>query len=254
MKNLVYEEKGSIATLKIFRPTALNALNREVLTELKERLELSIQEKQVKALILTGEGDKAFVAGADIREMNELDQLEMMHFCSLGQEVSLLLENAPFLTLAAVNGYALGGGLELALACDFIYASKNARLGLPEITLGIIPGFGGTQRLSRAIGTRKAKEMILTGKTLTAEEAEKIGIVNHVCDPQNLFRDSESAAETVAKYSFTAIQQAKKAINLGYSLDLPAALELEKNLCSVCFSTPERGEGMRAFLEKKRKG
>lgn len=251
MKNFIYEKVDSIGIVKINRPEVLNALNIELLEELQIFIDIIAKSHQVRALILTGEGNKAFIAGADIKEMQGMNHLEMMQFCKLGQQVTLSLEKAPFLCIAAVNGYALGGGLEMALACDFIYASKTAKLGLPEITLGIIPGFGGTQRLPRAIGARKAKEMILNGKMITAEEALNIGIVNRICEPDTLLQECIEAADNIARQSFTAIMEAKQAINVGLSLPIHEALELEKNMCGICFDTPERESAIKAFLEKK---
>lgn len=250
MSEVIVRKHDQCAEIKINRPESLNALNRTVLEQMMDALK-DLENEPIKALILTGEGTKAFVAGADIKAMAHMSHLDMLDFCSLGQKVSLALENAPFLTLAAVNGYALGGGLEIALACDFIYASSQAKLGLPEITLGIIPGFGGTQRLARAIGTRAAKEMILSGKMVTALEAQKLGIVNQIFEPEQLLAACEEMTKLISKFSFTAIRQAKSAINHGYSLAMGEALELEKNLCAVCFATPERQESMQAFMTKK---
>ena len=199
MKHLIYETYDSIALVKINRPQVLNALNREVLTELNMLLDLLEVGQQTKALILTGEGEKAFIAGADIKEMQGMGSVEMRQFSELGQRLTNKLENASFLTIAAVNGYALGGGLEVALACDFIYASQTAKLGLPEVTLGIIPGFGGTQRLSRTIGTRLAKELIMSGTTITAEQALQYGIVNHISAPGSLLDDCTKAAQNIIR-------------------------------------------------------
>lgn len=250
MTQLIIERHETFAIVKINRPEALNALNRKLLQELLGAVDDFIHNNQLRAIILTGEGSKSFIAGADIKAMSMMTHLEMLEFCTLGQQVTLALENAPFLTLAAVNGYALGGGLEMALACDFIYASSNAKMGLPEITLGIIPGFGGTQRLSRAVGTRQAKEMILTGKLISAEEAKQLGIVNAIYE-EGLLDACQKTVNILSKYSLTAIKQAKNAINYGISMSLPEALELEKSLCALCFDTKEREEGMQAFLNKK---
>ena len=250
MKYLEFEKENSVGVLTINRPKALNALNLEVLEEIEKFLETEIQKNLLKVLILTGSGDKAFIAGADIKEMQGLDASGIQIFITLGQKVSLLLENAPFITIAAVNGFALGGGLEMALACDFIYASENAKLGLPEVTLGIIPGFGGTQRLARAVGTRRAKEMIATGKHIEAEEAKEMGLVNHVYKPEALIGACWNTADHIAHHSHTAVSQAKSAVNEGIALPLPAALDLEKSKFSLCFSTPEREGAMQEFLDK----
>jgi len=244
MTHLQIEKIDSISIVKVNRPEALNALNEAVLLELRDFL----TQDDSRVLILTGAGDKAFVAGADIKAMEKMDQSEIEDFCELGHSVMNLLDHGKQATIAAVNGYALGGGLELALACDFAFASRNAKLGLPEVTLGIIPGFGGTQRLSRAVGTRKAKEMILTGKPVKAEEAEKIGLVNRVCDPEKLLEECLDVAKLIAGQSPAAIAQAKRVINEGADAELREALELEKQSFVECFATPERKAAMQAFL------
>lgn len=253
MQNFLLEQHDQIAILKVNRPQALNALNEETLTELLEFLEKESAKDSLRALILTGAGDKAFIAGADIKAMQGMSALQMLQFCRLGQRVGTLLESAPFLTLAAVNGYALGGGLEIALACDFIYSAHSAKMGFPEVTLGIIPGFGGTQRSSRAIGTRQAKELIMSGKTITADQAFQIGMVNRVCDDDQLIPEALAAAAGIAKHSKTAVTQSKNAIQTGYPLSMGDALELERNMCAVCFGTPDRFEAMTAFVEKRSK-
>ena len=248
MEFLIYEESEGIGTLRINRPKALNALSAKLLRELDSFLNQC--PVTLRALIVTGVGEKAFIAGADLKEMQSLDHLQTLDFCSLGQKVTNSLENAPFLTLAAINGYALGGGLEMALACDFIYASQEAKLGLPEVTLGIIPGFGGTQRLARAVGTRRAKEMILSGFPINAEEAYQIGLVNKVCKAEELLSEAQKTAKAISRHSQIAVRQAKLAINTGYSLGMHEALELEKNMFAVCFDTPARKEAIEAFINK----
>jgi enoyl-CoA hydratase len=254
MEYLHFEKTGDVGLLLINRPLVLNALNRQLLQELLDFVTIRLLKEGCKALIVSGSGDKAFIAGADIKEMQEFNPQEMLAFCALGQQVTLALENAPLLTLAAVNGYALGGGLELALACDFIYASKYAKMGLPEVSLGIIPGFGGNQRLSQAVGTRVAKELIMSGRTLSAEEAKVVGIVNKVCEGEVLLQECQLTAREVARHSLQAIVQAKRAINCGYSMNIYQALELERNMCAVCFGTEDRVQGMANFLEKRNKG
>lgn len=251
MEHLLFEKEGHIGTLTINRPKALNALNSAVLRELHEFLSMHRQRQDIRALIVTGSGEKAFIAGADIKEMTALDHIEMLRFAHYGQEVTKLLEEAPFVTIAAVNGYALGGGMEMALACDFIYASENAKLGLPEATLGIIPGFGGTQRLARAVGTRRAKEMVMNGKPIGANEAKEMGIVNHVCSSDDLMATTIAAAEAIVKNPYNAIVHAKAVINHGYSLSMDDALALERNAFGVCAATSDRNEGMAAFVEKR---
>ncbi len=253
MDNLAYERSGNIGILRINRPQVLNALNKTVLEQLLILIDMLTRGQQVKALILTGEGDKAFISGADIKEMQALDNTDMLRFCELGQQVANALENAQFITISAVNGYALGGGLEIALATDFIFATKNAKFGLPEVTLGLIPGFGGTQRLTRKIGPQLSKELILTGKTITAEEAKTYGIVSRICEKETLLNDAQVLAEQILKNPFKAILQAKRAINQAYQLGISEGLEAERNMCTVCFSTGECKERMESFLEKKGK-
>jgi enoyl-CoA hydratase len=253
MKNLIYEKKDKIGLLKINRPQVLNALNKETLDELLKFLnEVSVQDG-IKVLIVTGEGEKAFIAGADIKEMQQMDSLQMLQFCSLGQAVTHALDSAPFVTIAALFGYALGGGLEMALACDFIYAAQSAKVGLPEINLEIIPGFGGTKRLSSAVGIRLAKEMILTGKILAASEAYEVGLINKLCHEGDLLKECFETAEIVVKHSSHVISQAKHAINQGFHLSIPQALELERNMCAVCFSNPQRAEAMANFVNRSKK-
>ncbi len=202
MDYLSFEQQGDIGVLRINRPQAHNALNSKLLQELSQWLK---QDHSVKVLILTGQGEKAFIAGADIKEMASLDAAASQKFCALGQQVTLLLERASFVTIAAVNGFALGGGLEIALACDFIYAATSAKMGLPEVSLGLIPGFGGTQRLARAIGTRRAKELIMSGRKITADEALQMGLVNKVCHDHALIADCRHTAEGILKNSFASI-------------------------------------------------
>jgi enoyl-CoA hydratase len=252
MENLLFEKRDRIGILKINRPKALNALNRALLTELEGFLASGAKAEGIRALILTGEGEKAFVAGADIREMNALDTMGMLDFLALGQRVTCMLEEADMATIAAVNGFALGGGLELALACDFIYASSSAKLGCPEVGLGIIPGFGATQRLPRAVGGRMAKELIMSGRTLGADEAGRIGLVNKVVEPGKLLEECLGIAGKILGNGFDAVNQAKKVVNHGAAVPLKDGLVLERNAFTVCFNTPGRTEGMNAFLEKRK--
>lgn len=253
MDVLLYEQQDKVGILKINRPHAMNALNAEVLHELSKLLLQLRNKEEIAALVLTGVGERAFIAGADIKEMQTMNHLQMLRFCCLGQSVTLALEGAPFATIAGVFGYTLGGGLEMALACDFIYAGQSTKLGLPEINLGIIPGFGGTKRLSEAVGPRKAKEMILTGKHLTGAEAYEIGLVNKLCSDGELLKDCLDTAHQIAKHPAYAISQAKRAVNQGHYLTIHEALELERNMCSVCFATPEREHAMASFFNRPRK-
>lgn len=251
MSNIQFEQSGEIGILTINRPQVLNALNQSVLQELLSFIRAD--KLHIQALIITGAGSKAFIAGADIAEMQPLTSKQMLDFCRLGQEVTSALEESPFLTLAAINGYALGGGLELALGCDFIFATQNAKLGLPEVSLGLIPGFGGTQRLTRAIGQRHAKELILTGRTLSAQEAVAWGLVNKVCESEKLLEECKEYLSKILENPHTALLQAKYAIDIGAGMNLQSGLELERNMCAVCFSTPERLTKMTTFLERAKK-
>lgn len=248
MKPLLFTHSNHIGTLTINRPDALNAVNGELLKELQEFV---TSKPDIKVLIITGQGSKAFIAGADIREMQGMTGETSQFLCALGQQVTLHIENAPFVTIAAVNGYALGGGLEIALSCDFIYCARSAKLGLPEVSLGLIPGFGGTQRLSRAVGTRMAKELIFTGRKIDAEEALRIGLANRVCDDNELLSTCQSTAEEILKNSMASVILSKRIIDQSYHLALSKALEEERHAFVRCFSCPDSKEGIQAFLDKR---
>ena len=251
MDNFIFDKKDRLGVLKINRPQVLNALNQAVLEEFAEFLASSIKTEDIRVLIVTGEG-KAFIAGADIKEMAGLDEAGIRAFCELGHQVTGLLQSLDAITIAAVNGFALGGGLEVALACDFAFASCKAKLGLPEVSLGVIPGFGGTQRLARAIGARKAKELIATGRFVDAEEALRIGLVNKVTEPDKLLEEAQATAEAILKNSFSAVLKAKGAVQNGAHLPLAQALELEKKEFLDCFKDQDQAEGMAAFTEKRK--
>lgn len=251
MSYLQIASRGEIQIITVNRPEALNALNSAILSELKLILNKLAKDGTTKAVLLTGNGEKAFIAGADIVEIRSNSPAEMLAFCLLGQEVADLLQHSPFLTLAAVNGYALGGGFELALACDLIYANTKAHFGLPEITLGIIPGFGGTQRLTQMIGLHRSKELILTGRMITGIEAEELGIVNRVCAEEALIPESIKMAEKVIQHSLQAIVAAKKAINFS-TQSQEAGFDIERSLCAHCLSTPAAREAIDQFLMRKK--
>ncbi len=251
MPNVVMENFEGVCTLTINKPEALNALNRSVLAEMSAALD-SIPEG-AGALIVTGAG-KAFVAGADISEMANMAPKEAEEFARFGQSVFSKIANLPVPVIAAVNGYALGGGCELALACDIRIASEKAKFGQPEVGLGIIPGFGGTQRLARAVGEAKAKELIFTGAIVDANEALRIGLVNRVAPPEKLMEEARALAKTIMEKGPTAVRQAKKAISEGAGLPLEEGMELEARLFGECFETQDQKEGMRAFIEKRKPG
>jgi len=252
MNNLLLEVENQVAVVIINRPKSLNALNSETLSEL-ERLLTEIQmRKDVKVVILTGSGQKAFVAGADISEMVNASPKEGRDMALLACEAFLKLENMPQITIAAVNGYALGGGCEISMACDIRIASENAKFGQPETGLGIIPGFGGTQRLARLIGKGHAKEMIFTCGQIDAAEAYRIGLANKVVPLNELLPYcKEMAAAIISKGSY-ANSLAKSAINSGLDMDLANGLKYEADLFGLSFATDDKKEGMTAFLEKRK--
>lgn len=250
-ETLLCQPQDGILTVTINRPKALNALNETVLTELLKCFREIRRNKEVGAVILTGAGDKAFVAGADIAAMQSMTALDARHFVELGHRCMSAVENCPVPVVAAVNGFALGGGMELALSCDFIYASATAKLGLPEVNLGLFPGFGGTQRLSRLIGRNRAKELIYTARNLSADEAHAMGIVNRVTSPESLIAEVKTVLKTILAKGPIAIQLAKKVINEGSSLNLSSGLAFEESTFPLIFATEDRNEGVKAFLEKR---
>ena len=249
--NVRVEVDGAFATVTIDRPKSLNALDTRTLQELEKAVADLSQNREIRGVIVTGAGEKAFVAGADIAEMNGMDAEKARHFGALGQRVFDALSALPFAVVGAVNGFALGGGCELALACDFIYASENARFGLPEVSLGVIPGFGGTQRLSRLVGRARAKELIFTGDMIDAARAKEIGLALDVMPLAKLLPHARAALERVAKKGPLAVRRAKEAIDRGADLDLADGLEIERKLFSDLFASTDRSEGMKAFLEKR---
>lgn len=248
---LLVELRNHTALIKVNRPKALNALNREVLCDLHTAFKDLALNPDVLGVIVTGEGDKAFVAGADIPSMQEMTVLHAKHFVDFGHSVMDAIERFPRPVIAAVNGFALGGGLELALACDFIYASETAKLGLPELNLGIFPGFGGTQRLSRAIGLAKAKELIFTARMLNAVEAKAWGIVNEVFKPEELLGACEKVLQGIYTKGPVAVSIVKEVMNAGANRTLESGLALERNSFPTVFSTDDKKEGMSAFLAKR---
>lgn len=251
-KNLIIDINDGIAIVKINRPKALNALNSETVNEIKLASESLNENKDVKVVVLTGEGDKAFIAGADILEMKPMNALEGMAFSHKGHEAFSRLENMSKPVIAAVNGYALGGGFEVALACDFIYASDKAKVGFPETTLGIFPGFGGTQRAAKLIGLAKTKELIFTGKTISAQEAYEMGLVNKVVPHEELMKEVMALAERIKANGPISMGLAKECINKSLFLDMDSALMLESKDFGLCFSTNDQKEGMTAFVEKRK--
>jgi len=249
-KNILYKVENNIAFITINRPKALNALNVETLNELDNAIKDAENNSDVKVVIITGEG-RAFVAGADIAQMRDLNTQEGRDMAILGQTVFNRIENIGKPVIAAVNGFALGGGCELAMACDIRIASDKARFGQPEVNLGIIPGFGGTQRLSRLVGKGMAKYLIFTGEMITAEDAYNIGLVEKVVPAEELLKTAVAVAKTIMSKAPIAVKMAKYAINNGLNMDLKSAVCYEAECYTTSFSTQDRVEGMSAFLEKR---
>lgn len=249
---IIYDrEPDDIGILTINRPKVLNALNWQALRELREFFENILPKEDLKALIVTGAGDKAFAAGADIEEMSKMKDREFQEYVNLAHNVTELIESDPSPCIAAINGYALGGGCELALACDIRIASERAKFGFPEVKLGIFPNWGGTQRTTRILGLGKTKELILTGEMIDATEALRVGLVERVVPHNRVMEESRQLAQRVAKRGPKAVRLSKVAINAGSEMDLKKALLLEKTLVSLCFESDDRIEGMKAFLEKR---
>ena len=252
MNNLLLEVENGIALLTINRPKALNALNSETLAELNTCLAELENNEDVKVVILTGSGEKSFVAGADISEMVNATPAEGRKMGLLAREAFGRLENMPQVTIAAVNGFALGGGCEISMACDIRVASDNAKFGQPECGLGILPGFGGTQRLPRLVGKGRAKELIFTCDMITADEAFRMGLANHVVPQAELIDYCKAMAGRIMKNGPLAVTLAKQVINTGSDTDLDSGLKLEANVFGLSFSTADKKEGMTAFLEKRK--
>ncbi|UCE37584.1 MAG: enoyl-CoA hydratase/isomerase family protein [Thermoplasmata archaeon] len=252
LKNILVEKENNIGIISMNRPKALNALNSETLSELRTAVFTLGNDPDVGVIIITGSGEKAFVAGADIKEMKDMTPMEARHFMHFGQSVFSDIDNLPKPTIAAVNGFALGGGCELALSCDMILASESAKFGLPEVTLGIHPGFGGTQRLPRLIGSAKAKELIFTGQMIDAKEAERIGLVNKVVSQESLMDEAKGLAQKILKNGQIAIRLVKSAINAGLNVPLEKGLAYEAETQGLAFATEDKNEGLNAFLEKRK--
>ena len=249
--NIKYQVKGAISFITMNRPNALNALNSETLKELAQIADQIINDKAVLGVIITGEG-KAFVSGADISEFVAYGSEQGRDFSEIAQKTFSKFENMEKPVIAAVNGYALGGGCELALSCDIRIASDNAMFGQPEVVLGVNPCFGGTQRLSRLIGTGRAKEMIFTGRFVKAEEALRFGLVNKVVSSEELIGAAIEMMGSIINKAPIAIKYSKICINRGVEMDLNNALELEKDLFALCCATEDKKEGTQAFLEKRK--
>jgi enoyl-CoA hydratase len=250
-ENLLYEKKEGIATITFNRPKVLNALNRKTIEELHHLLLDARDDDGVRVLILTGAGEKAFVAGADINELAQQTPVNGKEFSLYGQSVLHLLETIGKPSICAINGFALGGGCELALSCSIRIASKNAKLGQPEVKLGIIPGYGGSQRLARLCGKGVAHELCLTGEMITAEEAQRIGLVNHVYEAGELLPAAEAMAKKIIEKAPLAVKYCMEAIERGVEMPQEEGLFLEATLFGLCCATEDMREGTKAFLEKR---
>ncbi|QUH26811.1 enoyl-CoA hydratase-related protein [Serpentinicella alkaliphila] len=250
-ENLLFEQKGKVGIITINNPKSLNALNPRVVADIESAFDQISKTDEISVVIITGAG-KAFVAGADIVTMSTMYPTEARKWAEEAMRTFRKIELLEKPVIAAINGFALGGGCELALACDIRIASDNAKLGQPEITLGITPGFGGTQRLPRVIGAAKAKEFIFTGGMYTAEEAEKVGLLNKVVKPEELMDVALSMATRMSELPSVAMSYCKTAINRGIEVDLDTGLEIEKDLFALCFATEDQKEGMGAFVQKRK--
>ena len=251
MEFVLYEQKGAVGIITISREKALNALNSSVLKELDATLD-AVDLATTRCLIVTGAGSKSFVAGADIAEMSTLTKAQGEAFGKVGNDVFRKIETFPIPVIAAVNGFALGGGCEISMSCDIRICSENAVFGQPEVGLGITPGFGGTQRLARLVGAGMAKQMIYSARNIKAEEAYRIGLVNAIYPAEELMAQAEKLAATIAKNAPIAVRNCKKAINEGLQVDMDQAVVIEEKLFGDCFESYDQKEGMAAFLEKRK--
>ena len=251
MSFVAFEQRGPIGVLTMNRPEALNALNEQVLRDLDAALDAVEANDEVLVVILTGAG-RSFVAGADIAQMKDLTPVQAKKFGSYGNQVFLKLENFPKPVIAAVNGFALGGGCELSMACDIRLASEKAKFGQPEVGLGITPGFGGTQRLARIVGVSNAMELILTAKTINAAQAQELGLVSHVYPPEELMDKAMELAQAIAANAQVAVRQSKAAIRRGLQTDIYTGAAYESEAFGLCFATEDQKDAMRAFVNKEK--
>ncbi len=250
-ENLLWRVEDGVAVVTVNRPKALNALDPRTVEELARAFEAVASDAAIRALVVTGAGDKAFVAGADIARMSTMTVPEAQRFAEAGHRTIALLEALPVPTIAAVNGFALGGGCELAMGCDLVYASEKARFGQPEVNLGIIPGFGGTQRLQRRVGLMRAKELVFTGDMVDAAKAKAIGLALDVLAPEQLVPHAITQARKIASRGPVAVAAAKRVMEQGAGVDLGTGCALEMQAVALLFGTDDAREGMRAFLEKR---
>ncbi len=253
MKNLLFDIKDGVGTLTINRPDKLNALDMDTINEFEEVVSSIEKSDEIRCVIVTGAGEKAFIAGADIEFMQALDSVEAYEFSRKGQKIIQAMADSSKVYIGAVNGYALGGGFEIALGCDFIYASQNAKFGFPEVTLGILPGFGGTQNLPRITGKNIARELIFTGKMIDAEYAKKLNIVVETAQSiQDIIELANKTASKILKNGPVGIALAKKAVNNGFNLTIDEAFKYESTLFGMVFATQDAKEGLQAFVDKRK--
>jgi enoyl-CoA hydratase len=251
-ETILFQKQGNIGVIKFNRPKALNAINPQLVSETNQALDEIEKDRSLRVVVLTGEGEKSFIAGADIAYMVNLSPLAARSWSEEGHALGFRIENFPLPVIACVNGFALGGGAEMAMACDFIYASENAKFGQPEINLGIIPGFGGTQRLSRFVGKAMAKELCMTGGMISAQEAKAIGLVNKVFPADKLWEETMKTAALIASKGKVSLRSAKQCIDRGYDGDLRRGCQMETDHFGLCMSSSDAKEGMSAFLEKRK--
>ena len=251
-ETIILQKQGNVGVIKFNRPKALNAINPHLVSEVHQALDEIEKDPSFRVVVLTGEGDKAFIAGADISYMVNLPPLGARKWSEQGHDLGFRIESFPLPVIACVNGFALGGGAEMAMAGDFIYASENAKFGQPEINLGIIPGFGGTQRLSRLVGKATAKELCMTGGMISAQEAKAIGLVNKVFPADKLWEETMKTAGLIASKGKVSLRSVKQCIDRGYDADLRRGCQMETDHFGLCMSSPDAKEGMSAFLEKRK--
>jgi len=250
--NIIFEKLNGIGTITLNRPKSLNALNSTILTELDSLIDYISKNRELKVIIIKGSGEKAFVAGADISEMKSMTSIEAREFAKLGQSVFNKIEKLPQIVIAAINGFALGGGCELAMACDIRIATVKSVFGQPEVMLGVTPGFGGTQRLPRLIGKGNAKELLCVGENIKADEAYRMGLINKLVEIDNYMEVAMEMAEKIASRGSLAVELCKSAVNQGLDVDIESGIAYETEIFALCFSTDDQKEGMTAFTEKRK--
>lgn len=251
-ETIIFQKEGPVAIIKFNRPKALNAINPQVNADVHHALDEIEKDPALRVLVLTGEGEKAFIAGADIGHMVNLSPLEARKWSEDGHALGFRFESFPIPVIACVNGFALGGGVEMAMACDFVYASETAKFGQPEINLGLIPGFGGTQRLARLVGKARAKELCMSGVMISAQEAKEMGLVNKVFPPDRLWEETMKTARMIASKGRVSLRAVKQCIDRGFDTDLRRGCQIESDAFGLCMASPDGKEGMTAFLEKRK--